>query len=137
MPQFYLLSVVSIILAGLNISGDYLSEKISMFSWLKELRIKKNTQIAIGLCTLAIGVLKFIFRSPGETVPVAGDLLPALGGILLGLVILGEAFQQETEKANASVKDVTRKVLTYRVPLGFAGVLIGLVHFFVPGVLIF
>lgn len=136
MAQFYLLSIVANVVAGLALSSDYLGKRVSFFTGFKMLRENRSAEITLGLVTAIFGVLKLIFKSPGEGVPVAGDLLPALAGIALGLILLGEAFRQKVEASSEAIEKASRTVLTYRVPVGIAGVAIALLHFFIPGVLI-
>lgn len=135
MLQLYLLSIVANILAGLTLSSDYLGEKISILSSFKMLRENRVAEITIGAAAVIIGVFKFIITSPGEGVPVVGDLLPALAGVALGLIMLGEAFHQKVESRSESIRKVSRTVLSYRVPVGIGGVVIAVLHFFIPGVL--
>jgi hypothetical protein len=141
MPQFYLLSVVSTIVAGLALSSDYLKTKSDFFGCFRFIQKNRSIQIVAGLVTAAIGVLKLIFRSPGEDVAVVGDLLPAAAGIVLGVILIGEAFRQHPkesagqEKVGKSVEKVTKGIALYRIPVGIAGALIGVIHFLFPGVL--
>jgi hypothetical protein len=141
MPQFYLLSVVSTVIAGLALSSDYLKTKSEFFGSFRFLQKNRSIQIVAGLITAAIGVLKLIFPSPGEDVIVVGDLLPAAAGIILGVVFIGEAFRQypkqgeASEKVGKSVEKVTKRIATYRIPVGIAGAVIGVVHFLFPGIL--
>jgi len=141
MAQFYLLTVVSTVIAGLALSSDYLGRKSDFFASFRILRQNRGVQITAGLITAVIGVLKLIFRSPGERVVVAGDLLPAAVGIILGIILIGEAFRQhpkegaEQEKVGKSVEKVTEAIMPYRVPVGIAGVVVGLLHFLFPGIL--
>ena len=134
MAQFYLLSVVTNVLAGLALAGDYLGEKIAFLSSWKGIRERKGALIAIGLSAAVVGVLKLIFRSPGERVYVAGDLLPALLGIVQGAALLAEGFRQRVESSE-QLESVSRAVLTYRVPVGIAGMVVAFLHFLVPRVL--
>jgi hypothetical protein len=71
--------------------------------------------------------------SPGEVVPIAGDLLPALTGIVLGGVIFAEAFQDKTTGKDEKLEKISKTVLTYKVPLGIVGILVALTHFLFPG----
>lgn len=144
MPQFYLLTVVTTIVAGLALSSDYLGTKSEFFGSFRFLRQNRSIQITTGLITAVVGVLKLIFRSPGEEVIIAGDLLPAVVGIILGLILMGEAFRQhpkaegepeKVEKVEKSVEKVTKAIMPYRVPVGIAGVVVGLLHFIFPGIL--
>jgi hypothetical protein len=141
MPQFYLLSVVSTVVAGLALSSDYLGTKSEFFGSFRFLRQNRTIQIATGLITAVIGILQLIFRSPGERVIIAGDLLPAAAGIILGVILIGEAFRQhpkaegEPVKVEKSVEKVTDAIMPYRVPVGIAGVVVGLLHFIFPQIL--
>jgi hypothetical protein len=125
MAQIYLLSVVANIVAGFTLAGDYLGERASLLASFKNLRDNRGAMIG---------------RSPGERVPVAGDLLPALAGIALGLLLLFEsrgargASEQPAEERQ--VEKVARSVLTYRVPVGLIGAGLGFLHFLLPGVLL-
>lgn len=134
MPQFYLLSVLTNVLAGLTLAGDFLGEKMAFLASWKSVRERRGLVIGIGLAAVAAGVLKLIFRSPGEGVPVAGDLLPALLGIIQGGALLAEAFRQRVE-ASQQLESVSRVVLSYRVPLGIAGLVVAFLHFLMPRVL--
>jgi hypothetical protein len=141
MPQFYLLSVVSTIVAGLALSSDYLKTKSEFFGSFRFLQKNRSVQIIAGLITAAIGVLKLIFSSPGEDVVVVGDLLPAAAGIILGVILIGEAFRQHPKaeegqaKVGKSVEKVTSRIAPYRIPVGIAGAVIGLAHFLFPRIL--
>ena len=141
MPQFYLLTVVSTVVAGLALSSDHLGKKSDFFASFRFLRKTRSIQIAAGLITAVIGVLKLIFRSPGENVVVVGDLLPAAVGIILGIILFGEAFRQypkedgEPERVEKSVEKMTQAIMPYRVPVGIAGAVVGLVHFLFPRIL--
>jgi hypothetical protein len=139
MAQFYLLSIFANIVAGLTLAGDYLGERVSFLASFKNLRANRTAQIVIGAVTLVIGAIKIFVGSPGELVPIAGDILPALAGIALGGVLLVEAFRPEVESQGekmAKVKKISKAVVSYRVPLGIAGVVIAVVHFLLPGVVI-
>ena len=134
MAQFYLLSVVTNALAGLALAGDFLGEKLAFLSSWRNVRDRKGLLIGIGLAAAVVGVLKLIFRSPGEDVYVAGDLLPALLGLFQGGALLAEGFRQRVE-ASEQLENVSRAVLTYRVPAGIAGMAVAFLHFLLPGVL--
>ncbi len=134
MAQFYLLSVLSNIVAGLTLAGDYLGEKIPFLASFKNLRANRPAQVIIGIITAVIGVIKLIVLSPGETIPVVGDILPALTGIILGAILLVESFRTTVESRGEQLKKISSAVLTYRVPVGIAGVVVAILHFLFPGV---
>lgn len=134
MAQFYLLLVLSNLIAGLTLAGDYLGEKFPFLASFKNLRANRPAQIVIAIITAIVGVIKLFVLSPGETIPVVGDLLPALSGIILGGILLAESFRTAVESKGEKLKKISAAVLTYRVPVGIAGVAVAILHFLFPGV---
>ena len=86
--------------------------------------------------TAVIGVTKWFVRSPGEGLIFVGDLLPGLAGVILGGILLVEAFRTHIETRGEKVTTLSKAVLSYRVPVGIAGVAIALLHFLFPGAVI-
>ena len=136
MAQFYLLSVLTTITAGLTLAGDFLGEKIAFLAGLGKLRENRRAQTVLGIVSIVVGVVKLIVLSPGEHVPVVGDILPALSGIALGAIVLIEAHRLRVEGRSEPLERLSKTVLTYRVPVGITGAVIGLLHFLVPGAVI-
>lgn len=134
--QVYFLSVLANVVAGLVLAGDYLGERIALFAPFKNLRANRTAVIVVAAVALAVGVTKLIVLSPGESVPVAGDLLPALTGMALGAFLFADIFRPQLAGQGQSSERVAEAVLSYRVPVGIAGVIVAVVQFLVPGVLI-
>ncbi len=133
MAQFYLLSILSNIIAGLTLAGDYLGEKFPFLASFKNLRANRPATIIIGVVAIVIGLIKLVVLSPGENVPVAGDLLPALTGIVVGGILLVEAFRAKVESQSEPMRKISSVMLTYRVPVGIVGVAVAVLHFLFPG----
>ena len=136
MAQFYLLSIVSTILAGLALSGDYLGSRLAFLATFRSWMEHRGVAIGLGVATAVVGILKLFVRSPGETIPVAGDLLPALAGMALGAALFFEASLRRPSATESKVDRYAKAVLSYRVPLGLAGIAVALLHFLFPGVVI-
>lgn len=132
MTQFYLLSVLVNLVAGLTLAGDYLGARMKFLATFKNLRENRSGQLSVGLVALAVGVITLIVRAPGDTVPVVGDLLPSLAGIAMGLALLVEAFRTKVEDRGPPGEAISKAVLTYRVPVGIAGLAIAFLHFLFP-----
>jgi hypothetical protein len=126
----------SLLGAGLILSSDYLVEKMDWLSGLKDLAQQRNLRIGVGIAAGVVGILKLIVRAPGETVPVAGDLLPALAGIALGGLLLADTFRVSRDDEPAAVDKVTNAVMPYRTPIGLGGIVVALVHFILPSLII-
>ena len=129
MLQFYFLSVFTNILAGLTLTSDYLAEKVKAFLPFKDLFTNKNVKTTIGISAFVVGFLKLLI--PVDTV-VVGDFLPALAGLAMGAgLILGIIRERGTVSAE-KVDSLEKTVMTYRVPLGIAGLVISALHFLLP-----
>jgi hypothetical protein len=136
MTQLYLLSIVSTVLAGLALSGDYLGSRLAFLATFRSWTEHRGPTIGLGVLTAVVGVLKLFIRSPGETVPVAGDLLPALAGMALGAALFFETTLRRPSATESRVDRYAKAVLSYRVPLGLAGLVVALLHFLFPGAVI-
>lgn len=136
MAQLYMLSILSLLFAGVILSSDYLVERISWLSGLSDIANHRNIRLGVGGVAAAVGFLKLIVRSPGETVPVAGDLLPALAGLALGGLLLADTLRVPREEDPQAVDRVTNAVMPYRTPLGIGGMVVAAIHFLLPALTI-
>jgi len=132
MAQFYLLSVVTTVLSGLVLSGDYLGARLPALATFRAWSESRGAAMTLGLATAIIGFIKFFVRAPGDSVAVVGDLLPALAGLAVGLTLFFEAMLRKPAASEGKVEKVAKAVLTYRVPVGLVGVAIAVVHFLFP-----
>jgi hypothetical protein len=89
----------------------------------------------IGIAAFVVGFLKLLIRSNPADVPVVGDLLPALAGLAMGAGLILGIFRERTKVSAETVDNLEKTVMTYRVPLGIAGLVISALHFLVPGAL--
>jgi len=133
MAQSYFLSIVANVVAGLTLAGDYLGARFPFLASFKNLRANRPATISIGIAAVVVGIIKLFVLSPGESIPVVGDLLPALTGIAVGGILLVEAFRDKVESRSESIKKISSAVLTYRVPVGIAAVVVAVLHFLFPG----
>jgi len=135
MLQFYFLSIFANILAGLTLTSEYLAERFKAFLPFNELFSKKNVKTTIGIAAFVIGFLKLLIRSNPTDVPVVGDLLPALAGLAMGAGLILGLIKERSKVPAETVDNLEKTVMTYRVPLGIAGLVISALHFLVPGAL--
>lgn len=129
MMQFYFLSILANILAGLTLMSDYFAERFKVFLPFKDLFAKKNVKTAIGISAFVIGFLKILL--PVQTV-VVGDLLPALAGLAMGAGLILGLLRERTKVSAETVDNLEKTVMTYRVPLGIAGLVVSALHFLLP-----
>jgi len=129
MLQFYFLSIFANMLAGLTLTSDYFAEKFKVFLPFKELFSKKNVKTTIGIAAFVVGFLKLLL--PVQTV-VVGDLLPALAGLTMGTGLILGIIKERAKVSAETVDNLEKTVMTYRVPLGIAGLVVSALHFLLP-----
>ncbi|MFP4484843.1 MAG: hypothetical protein ACOCYG_05965 [Spirochaetota bacterium] len=132
MLQFYLLSVLSLILGGAALAWGTPDANARL---VRQILARRWTRIGIGAVAAVTGIIKLFVRAPGDTVPVAGDLLPALVGIAVA-VALGAELWAHQKGATPETEKVRALSAYYKLPLGILSMATGLVHFFVPGAVI-
>ena len=94
MLQFYFLSIIANVLGGLALSSGYLDEHLSAVTGMKQFFDgKPGIRVSIGVIALIAGVLKLLTVTRGD-VPVIGDLVPALVGMLVGIALIFERYKE-------------------------------------------
>ena len=136
MSQFYLLSVVSCVLTGLVLSGDYLGARVPAFATFRAWLENRSAALTLGIVTAVVGFIKLFLRAPGDSVAVVGDLLPAVTGMVVGATLFFEALLRKPSTPERPMERYAKAMLTYRIPLGLAGVAVALLHFLFPSVVI-
>lgn len=136
MLQFYFLSILANLLAGLCLSGDYLAERFSSLVPYKELLDKAPVRTGVGIVALVIGFLKLLVRSTPTDVPVVGDLLPAVAGLIMGGALLLGKLRERGAVSEVKARSLEETAARYRVPMGIAGLVVGVLHFLLPGALL-
>ncbi|HUZ18526.1 MAG TPA: hypothetical protein VMV68_09060 [Spirochaetia bacterium] len=135
MLQFYLLSVVMNLIAGVMLSAGYLETKIPVLSGIKEfVEARPGLNLTIGIITLIVGLFKLLSVTNGD-VPVVGDLLPALAGLTMGYMLILDYYKSKSDVTSPFVATSERIFLANRIPIGIAGMVIAVVHFLLPRVL--
>jgi hypothetical protein len=97
-------------------------------------------KIIIGLAVLIIGIIRFIVpyhagKSP--FIPIFGDLIPSALSILLGILIAIEFLESVKGfkgKFSARLKETLHR---YQYPIGFCGIIFGILHWFLFRVVFF
>ena len=136
MAQFYFLSIIFNVLLGLTLLAEYLGGKLEFFSPVRNILLKVGVKTVVVIVSVLVGIFKLIIKSPGETVPVAGDLLPAMTGIGIGGVLLFDIFRQWVKVPKASADNAMNAMMAYYTPLGIFAIVVAILHFIFPGVLI-
>jgi hypothetical protein len=133
MAQIYLLSVLSLLISGSVLSTGFLAEKLRVPDALLFTATNRTARLIIGGVTALVGFLKLFVVAPGESVPIAGDLMPAAAGILLGGILLYDAWRKKGGVEEAASEENAPSSFTYRISFGLAGMLVAILHFLLPG----
>lgn len=135
MYQIYLLSVISNLLAGIALSFQGMDEKLHLSSvFNRELMENTGFRLGLGVVTFIVGFLKFLAVSPDD-VPVVGDLLPALAGLVMGLILLLQYYRSRSTVSSPAVDRVEAIFGKNSGAFGTAGILIAVLHFLLPRIL--
>ena len=132
MLQFYFLSIF------LNVVAGYL-----LFFWddspssegKSEFALQGDTVILVtGILSLLTGLVK-IFSPIGGKLPVIGDLIPAVAGVICGLVLLFGFYRRRTSIIDSEQTQKIDGILAgNKRLLGGVAFVVAALHFLFPGV---
>ncbi len=135
MIQIYLLSVVTNVLAGVALSFDSMDEKLHLSAvFNRDLFVSVGFRLGLGIATFLVGFFKFLSVTHGD-VPVVGDLIPALSGVIQGFILLVLYYQSRSDVSSPALESIDKIFVQNRTMFGTAGILIAALHFLFPSVL--
>lgn len=134
MVQFYFLSIITNLLGGLVLSLDYLEQKFSKLTRLRDIAANTGFQLILGILTVIFGILKILSVTSGD-IPVVGDLLPALSGIAVGVTLLFSYYKMKSTVTTETVEKLDSVFFKNKSIIGIAGIVIAILHFLMPRVL--
>ncbi|TVR30751.1 MAG: hypothetical protein EA404_11435 [Spirochaetaceae bacterium] len=135
MIQIYLLSVVTNALAGIALSFDSMDEKLHLSAvFNRDLFVSVGFRLGLGVVTFLVGFFKFLSVTNGD-VPVVGDLIPALSGVIQGFILLVLYYQSRSDVSSPALESIDKIFVQNRTMFGTAGILIAALHFLFPSVL--
>lgn len=136
MYQFYFLSILLNLLSGIALAYDSLDEKFSLSAFFNRDFFKRpGFRITVGILTFLVGVFKFLSVTRGN-VPVVGDLLPAVMGLILGSTLLVMYYQDRSSVAGPFVQAFDSIFIKNRTVFGTLGIITAILHFLFPSVLL-
>jgi len=129
MYQIYLLSVLTNLIAGVALSIEGMDEKLHLTSvFNRDLFENTGFRVGLGIITLVVGILQILSVPEGD-VPVVGDLLPALSGVILGVILLLEYYRGRSEVSSPTVDALDNVFGKNSAVFGTLGMVIAVVHF--------
>ncbi len=136
MMQFWFLSILANLAAASALTADYLGERIPRLNPVTDLLRRPRARLVAGYAALIVGFFKLLIVATPEDVLVVGDLLPALAGLALGFSLLFDRYKGRTRLPASTIATIEKAVLTWRIPLGITGMVLAVLHFFLPNTLL-
>jgi hypothetical protein len=131
MIQFYLLSILFNVVAGMALLGEDHGEENTVETGIRFSFQNETFRLLLGLFTMSIGLLKLLSPVQGD-VPVVGDLVPAVAGLGSGFILLVDYYRNRTALVEERVLKITETVARNRRWAGFAAIVAAVLHFLFP-----
>ncbi|MDR0602348.1 MAG: hypothetical protein LBG42_08200 [Treponema sp.] len=135
MIQFYFLSILFnaltgfILFAGDGEGGSSLEER---------LRLPVNGEVfrlVLGILAMVTGLLKILSSTQGD-VPVVGDLLPALLGLVTGFILIFSYYDEHAAHETGAFRNFGAAVVRNKRWIGMAAMAGAILHFLFPQALL-
>jgi len=133
MVQFYLLSVLLNALTGFVILFAERDEDRSAGK-IPDVLYDETFRLVLGILTGVVGFFKFLTVVRGD-VPVVGDLLPALAGLVGSFMLLYEFYRSRNDMETENGSAFVRSVMSSKRYIGIACIAVAVLHFLFPVVL--
>lgn len=135
MYQIYFLSILVNLLTGITLSFGQMDEKLQLRSLFNpELFEHPGFRLTMAIVTFVVGFLKLLSVSPGD-VPVVGDLLPALAGMVMGFTLFLQYYRDRSTVESSAVATLERLFVSNSAIIGTLGIIVAVLHFFLHRVL--
>lgn len=137
MIHLYVVSVVTLCLAGTALAAPLIDEKITFPKLLsRDVLEQPNFRLLLGVLTFLGGFLQFLFVPFGD-LAVIGNLFPALGGIIAGFSLMLLFYQGKATVVSDGLEKVIQVFIGNRDVIGVLALVIALLHFlFAPAILL-
>jgi len=137
MVQLYLLSIILNGLTGfLLIFGDPDKDESASApasNGFKSFLSSWGFRLVVGILAAITGVLKFLSPINNKT-PILGDMLPALGGLTAGFILIFGFYRENSTRSDTGGKldQIGDTFLQYRKIAGVSLLVIAALHFLFP-----
>jgi hypothetical protein len=135
MYQLYALSIIANLGAGISVAYVLLNERLSLGSFFSESGFTSpRFRLIWGLFTLLIAVFK-LFVVAGGGLPVLGDFIPAITGLVLGFILIFYFYLDRATIKSDFVQKLESIFIDNAGVFGILGIVFSLIHLVFPGVL--
>jgi len=138
MIQLYLLSIILNGLIGfLFILGDT-AEDASPGKGFKFFFSSWGFRLVLGIIAAITGILKLLLPMPNSertAIPILGDFLPALAGLVAGFILIFGFYRENSARSDSAEGKLDRigdTFLQYKKAAGIALLVIAVLHFLFP-----
>ena len=129
MYQIYLLSILTMLLAGVTLAFERLDERIKIGAFFSETLFKSlGFKLGLGIATLLVGIFQFLTVAPGD-VKVVGDLIPAIAGIIGGGVLVVQYYQEKSTVESRLIETIDRIFVRNAPNIGVLLLVVAILHF--------
>jgi uncharacterized membrane-anchored protein len=135
MLQFYFLSIVTNALAGYILISS--GNDDGPFVFKSGFSLKDETfRLVVGIVTLLIGLMKILSVVEGD-LPIIGDIVPAVAGILSGFILVFEYYRSRTSmESSENVAKIDSLLVANKKVIGTIALVAAVLHFLFPRVLL-
>ena len=137
MNQLYFLSVLLNGLTGYFLLTPDRKENETMENSLKFSFSGGGFRLIMGIFTAVIGLLKLLVPmrwEGGPSIPVLGDLLPAVGGLAAGFILIFSFYRENSVSLEntGNLDRIGDVFLQYKKAAGITLLVVALLHFLFP-----
>ncbi|MDR1904015.1 MAG: hypothetical protein LBQ88_17230 [Treponema sp.] len=133
MIQFYFLSVLFNIITGLLLLSSNDGDEIFEGNILSAIN-NETFKFITGILAMAMGVLKLLSSTEGD-MPVLGDLVPALAGLIGGFILCFEYYMSHTTLETSALNTIDSIFVKNKKLFGILALAAAVLHFLFPKVL--
>lgn len=134
MIQFYFLSVLLNVMGGYALMIHDAQEKGTKFDGVKNFLKDMTVRLVLGVLSVIVGFFKLLTVMRGD-IPIVGDFLPAIAGLVSGFSLLLEFYRGNSNVTTDTLEKMERVFTANRRIVGTAAMIIGVVHFLFASVL--
>jgi uncharacterized membrane-anchored protein len=135
MIQFYFLSIFFNAVSGYVLAMENQKEDRTFEAAGSTFSLDNETiRLVLGILTLVSGLLKLLSVIEGD-IPVIGDLLPAVFGLLAGFILIFDYYHTKTNIESEKSELIERILIKNKRWIGFVAIASAVLHFLFPSVL--
>jgi hypothetical protein len=134
MLQFYFLSILLNGLAGYALTQNTDEDLAALDTGFRVSLRNETCRLVLGAATIITGLLKILSAIRGD-VPVVGDLIPALAGILGGFILVFEYYRGRSTLEPEHTEKIEQVLIHNKRWIGYFALAAAALHFLLPSVL--